>query len=145
MAVNWVSFSEMVSITVRMLSPATALTLWIMSGSLYCTGPCHQVTIVWRDNKDTCVEDGVCSVTFEELVVTRRSDCNDLVPRELCELNRVQTDARAPSVDEKPSFVLEGGGMVERLNQFEISGSVQGLECCVESSGRAIGVRDEIC
>ena len=77
-------------------------------------------------------------------MVTRRSDRNNLIPRELCKLNRIQTDARAPSVDEKPCFVLEGGGTVEWLNQFESSGSVQGLECCVEPSGRAIRVRDEI-
>ena len=76
-------------------------------------------------------------------MVTRRSDRNDLIPRELCKLNRVQTHARAPSVDEKPCFVLESGGTVERLNQFESSGSVQGLECCVESSGRIIRMRDE--
>ena len=34
--VNWVSFSEMVSSAMWILSPVADLIFWIISGSLYC-------------------------------------------------------------------------------------------------------------
>lgn len=51
-------------------------------------------------------------------MVPRRSDGGDLVPRKLGELNHIQTDGSASSVNENPSFALDGGG-VEWVSQLE--------------------------
>ena len=69
-AVNWVSFSETVSIAMWMLSPVAALTFWIISVSLYCANP-RQPQQPGAGSRDTHVEDDVRSVSLEELVVAR--------------------------------------------------------------------------
>jgi len=51
--VNWVSFSEMVSSAMWILSPVAALIFWIISGSLYCNRAC-----VSRPNVGVGVEGG---------------------------------------------------------------------------------------
>ena len=57
---------------------------------------------------DPYIENSVRSVALEELVIPRRSHRSDLVSRKLRELNRIQADGGAPSVNENPSFVLNG-------------------------------------
>ena len=77
------------------------------------------------------IENDVCSVGLDELVVPRGSDRSDIVPRKLGELNRIQRDGSAPSVNENPTFALRV--RVEWLGQLESPRSEQGLECGVES------------
>ena len=77
------------------------------------------------------IENDVCPIGLDELVIPRGSSRSDLVPRKLGELNRVQRDGSAPSVNEDPTFAL--WVRVEWLGQLEGSRSEQGLECGVES------------
>ena len=69
----------------------------------------------------TYIENDVCSIGLDELVIPRRSDRSDLVPRKLGELNRIQRDGSAPSVNENPTFALRV--RIEWLGQLESSRS----------------------
>jgi len=81
--------------------------------------------------KAAYIENDICSIGLDELVIPRGSGRSDLVPRKLGELNRIQRDGSAPPVNENPTFTLRV--RVERLGQLESSRSEQGLECGVES------------
>jgi len=77
------------------------------------------------------IENDVCSIGLDEFVVPRGSHRSDLVPRKLGELNRIQRNGSAPSVNENPTFAL--WIRVEWLGQLESPRSEQGLECGVQS------------
>ena len=69
-------------------------------------------------------------------MIVRRSDGDDLVTRELGELDSELTDSGTSSVDEDPRFVCPlDRRRVEALGEFQFLSPVQGLEGRVEASG----------
>jgi len=69
-------------------------------------------------------------------MIARGSDGDDLVTRELGELNSELTDSRTSSVDENPRIICPFSGCrVEPLGESQFLNPVQCLEGCVDASG----------
>lgn len=61
------------------------------------------------------IDDRIRSVLLDEIKVPLATSRNDLVPRELCQLNGKETDTCGSAVDEEPFVSLDFGGRVRNV------------------------------